>query len=108
PHPGQWLFLLEPLADQCQHRHLSRGPLDALPAFRRERQIPHVTSHDQAPSSIRGSRSTSSLPTAFAVSFETRTTSSWLTGSPNAFVTIARPSTRMSSARAGTTSGTMD
>ncbi len=52
-----------------------------------------LTSHpiDQAPScplaSIRGSRSTSSLPTAFAVSFETRTTSSWLTGSPNAFVT---------------------
>ena len=47
PDAGQRLLLLETLADQRQHRHLARRPLDPLAPFRRERQIPHVTSHLQ-------------------------------------------------------------
>ena len=66
------------------------------------------SSSDPSPHShrhIRGSRSTSSRPTATAVSFETRTTSSCSTCSPKAFVSEHRPSTRMPSARAGSASG---
>ena len=56
----------------------------------------------------RGSRSTRSLPMAAAVEVDTRSTSSCVTGSPNAFVRLQIPSTRMPRACAGRDSGTID
>ena len=58
----------------------------------READVAHVVRHGLS-SHIRGSRSTSNRPTATAVSFETRTTSSCSTCSPKALVSEQMPST---------------
>ena len=42
PHAGEWPLLLEPLANQAQHRHLRLGPLDPELARAGQSQVFHV------------------------------------------------------------------
>ena len=55
-----------------------------------------------------GSTSASSRAMSLPVARDTRTTSSWSTAPPTAFVTLHSPSTRIPRACAGTVSGTTD
>src|SRR5581483_8841939 len=97
-------LLLEALADQREHAHLGRRPLDALAPLLGQAEVPHVAVHP-APFD---STSAITLPIDRAIAFEARITSSWSTSTPTWFVTKNSPSTRIPSARAGTASGTTD
>ena len=91
PDARQRLLLLEPLTGSAP------APASRLPAhsmrsrpFGASASIPHVTSHVKLLRRSAAAGPPAACPRPCAVSFDTRTTSSWLTGSPNAFVTIAQ------------------